>query len=247
MSVYGGKSVYGAALGIIMLEAQFPRIKGDIGNAATWPFPVQYRVVRGASPDKIVRHDPMEMLDDFIAAAKDLVASGCDGITTNCGFLALIQQSVSEAIPVPVATSSLMQIPLVEKLLPPGKRVGVMTISKKTLTPQHLFAAGVQNPADIPIVGTDNGKAFTTGILDNHPEIDFEACRQDLLAAAQELVTTYPDVGAIVLECTNMTPYAADIRKAVGLPVYSIYTLVEWFQQSLMPRRFELDLDDPRR
>ena len=51
----GGKTVYGATLGILMLETQFPRIPGDIGNALTWPFPVQYRIVRGATPDNVVR------------------------------------------------------------------------------------------------------------------------------------------------------------------------------------------------
>ena len=55
MRVAGGKAVYGAAVGILMLEARFPRIPGDMGNALTWPFPVHYKVVRSASPDRVVR------------------------------------------------------------------------------------------------------------------------------------------------------------------------------------------------
>ncbi|MCY6379473.1 aspartate/glutamate racemase family protein [Hoeflea prorocentri] len=241
---YGGKTVYGANIGIMMLETQFPRIHGDIANAYTWPFPVQYRIVRGATPDKVVRKDPLALIDDFIAAAKDLVAAGCDGLTTNCGFLALIQDKVSEAVPVPVATSSLMQIPLVQHMLPRGQRVGVITISKTNLSRAHLEAANA--PLDTPIVGTDNGRAFSHGILDDQPSIDFADCRLDLLDAAQELVSEYDNIGAIVLECTNMTPYAADIRKLTGLPVYSIYSFVRWFHQGLVPDRFDLRLDDPR-
>ena len=243
---HGGKSVYGATLGIIMLEAIFPRIKGDMGNATTWPFPVQYRVVRGASPDKVVRQDPRDMMEEFVAAAKDLVASGCDGITTNCGFLALIQEEIAKQVPVPVATSSLMQLPMIEKLLPAGKRVGIITISSKTLSVEHLKAAGIDNPENVPIVGTDNGRAFTHGILDNQPSIDFEDCRLDMLDAARELVTTHDDIGAILFECTNMSPYAADVRKATGLPVFSIYSFVHWFHQALVPDSFPLTLDDPR-
>ncbi len=243
---YGGKSVYGAVLGILMLEARFPRIHGDIGNATTWPFPVQYRVVKGASPDKVVRHDPMDLVDDFIAAAHELVETGCDGITTNCGFLALTQEKISKAIPVPVATSSLMQIPMVQTLLPPGKKVAVLTISKETLTLAHLKAAGVANAEDIPIFGTDNGRAFTRSILDDHEAIDFAACRQDMIDAAKEIVQTDRDIGAIVLECTNMVPYAHDVRKVTGLPVFSIYSFVNWFHQALVPDRFRLELDDPR-
>ncbi len=243
---HGGKAVFGATLGIIMLEAKFPRIKGDMGNAATWPFPVQYRVVRGASPDKIVRQDPRDMIGEFIAAAKDLVASGCDGITTNCGFLALIQDEIAKAVPVPVATSSLMQIPMIEKIMPIGKRVGVITISKNTLTPAHFKAAGLNDPENIPVVGTDNGRAFTHGILDNQLTINFADCRLDMLDAARELISTHDDIGAILFECTNMTPYASDVRKETGLPVFSIYSFVHWFQQGLMPDVFPLTLNDPR-
>ncbi len=240
----GGKTVYGASVGILMLETRFPRIPGDIGNALTWPFPVQYRVVRGATPDKVVRNDPTELVDEFIEAGRDLVEMGCDGITTNCGFLSLIQDQVKEALGVPVATSSLMQVPMVQALLPAGKRVGILTISKSTLSPAHLKAAGV--PADTPIVGTDEGRCFTREILGNAVEIDFAACRLDMLDAAKQLVAEFDGIGAIVLECTNMVPFAADIRKLTGLPVYSIYSFVQWFQAGLAPARFSFYLDDPR-
>ena len=42
----GGKTLYGARVGILMMETRFPRVPGDIGNAHTWPFPVLYEVVR---------------------------------------------------------------------------------------------------------------------------------------------------------------------------------------------------------
>lgn len=243
-TLHGGKTVYGASVGILMLETRFPRIPGDMGNALTWPFPVQYRVVRGASPDRVVRDDASPLLEDFIAAARDLVASGCDGLTTNCGFLSILQDRLAAEVGVPLATSSLMQVPMVQSTLSPGRRVGILTVSRETLTPAHLAAANV--PLDTPVVGTEGGKVFTRDILGDAPEIDFAACREDLLAAADELVSAHKDIGAIVLECTNMVPYAADIRRLTGLPVYSIYNYVLWFQQSLAPSRFSLDLDDPR-
>ncbi|MCE8525552.1 aspartate/glutamate racemase family protein [Ruegeria pomeroyi] len=240
----GGKTVFGATVGILMLETRFPRIPGDMGNALTWPFPVQYRVVRGASPDKVVRGDPRVLLDAFVEAGRDLVATGADGITTNCGFLALVQDELRAALDVPVATSSLMQVPMVQALLPPGRKAVILTISKATLSPAHLSAAGV--PADTPVFGTDGGRAFTRDILGDAPQIDFAACRQDMLDAADQILAQQPDAGAIVLECTNMVPYAADLRRRTGLPVYSIYSMVTWFQSGLMPRRFAQDIDDPR-
>src|ERR1700757_2363938 len=114
----GGKALYGAPLGILMLEARFPRIPGDMGNAATWPFPVLYKVVQGASPQRVVRERASGLLDAFLAAARELADLGADGITTNCGFLSLFQEDIARHVGVPVATSSLMQAPMIQRVLP---------------------------------------------------------------------------------------------------------------------------------
>lgn len=233
----GGKSVYGAPLGILMLEARFPRIPGDMGNAGTWPFPVLYRVVRGASPERVVLQGARGLLPDLIAAAQELVDLGAEAITTNCGFLALFQRELAAAVRVPVATSSLMQVPWVQAILPPGKRVGIITVSKASLTPAHLEGAGV--PADTPIVGTEGGREFFRILIKAEAEdMDTALAEQDILEAGRTLVAQHPEVGAIVLECTNMPPYAAALREAVGLPVYDIYSMICWFQAGLRPRRF---------
>ena len=235
MTVRGGKALYGAAVGILMLEARFPRIPGDMGNALTWPFPVHYRIVREATPDRAVRQGASGLLDAFVAAGRELVADGVDGITTNCGFLSLFQRDLQAALQVPVAASSLMQVPLVDRLLPPGKRAGILTISAGSLTGAHLAAAGC--PADTPVMGTEGGREFTRAILVNEEALDVAAARADNVEAAQALLARNPEVGAIVLECTNMVPYAADIRAATGVPVYSIESFVTWFHSGLVPRR----------
>jgi Asp/Glu/hydantoin racemase len=232
----GGKAVYGAHIGILMLEARFPRIPGDMGNALSWPFPVHYRVVRGASPDRVVRRRAEGLLDAFIAAGRELVADGADGITTNCGFLSLFQAELAGALAVPVAASSLMQAPLIQATLPPGKRVGILTISAATLTPEHLTKAGV--PTGTPVIGTEGGTEFTRVILGNELRLDVDAARRDMVEAARTLTAAHPEVGAILLECTNMAPYAADLRAATGLPVHSIHNFICWFQSSLAPPRF---------
>ncbi|MDE0112053.1 MAG: aspartate/glutamate racemase family protein [Albidovulum sp.] len=241
---YGGKSVYGASVGILMLETRFPRIHGDMANANTWPFPVQFRIVRGASPERVICQRAEGLEGAFIDAAKDLVAHGVDGLTTNCGYLSLFQDKIKDAAGVPVAASPLMQVPFVNSLLPTGKRAGVLTISKKDLSPEHLSAAGV--PEATPVAGTEGGKEFARKIIRDSPEIDFAQCRVDLLQAADDLVEANSDLGAIILECTNMVPYAADIRKKTGLPVFSVHGFITWFQSALSPRTFPLRLDDPK-
>ncbi len=233
----GGKAIYGAPLGIMMLDARFPRIPGDMGNAATWPFPVLYRVVRGATPEAVVLRGADGLLPAFIEAARDLVDLGAEAITTNCGFLSLFQAELAAAVNVPVATSALMQVPWVQATLPPGRRVGLLTVSGSTLTPAHLAAAGV--PLDCPRVGTEDGREFFRVIIaQEKPDLDVDAAERDLVAAGQTLVARHPEVGAVVLECTNMPPYAAALRRALGLPVFDIATMIGWFHAGLRPRVF---------
>ncbi|HEU0158932.1 MAG TPA: aspartate/glutamate racemase family protein [Hyphomicrobiaceae bacterium] len=232
----GGKAVYGARLGILMLEARFPRIPGDMGHAGTWPFPVLYKVVKGASPQRVVAEQATGLLPSFIAAAKELVALGADGITTNCGFLSLYQKELAAAVTVPVATSSLMQLPMIESTLPPGKRVGVITVSAANLTHKHLLAIGLD--PTLPVVGTDQGREFTRVLIGNEETLDVAAAEQDILEAGDALLRQDARVGAVLLECTNMAPYARALRDRLGLPVYDIYSFMLWFHAGLAPRDF---------
>ncbi|MDP6705188.1 MAG: aspartate/glutamate racemase family protein [Alphaproteobacteria bacterium] len=233
----GGKTVYGAAVGILMLESRFPRIPGDMGNALTWPFPVRYKVVPGATPKRVVTEQANGLLERFVEAAEELVTDGVDGITTTCGFLSLFQAELAARLRVPVATSSLMQAPLIERLLPPEKRVGILTISAASLTPEHLATAGVA--ADTVVVGTEGGREFSRAIIDDEMEMNVALAEADIVETGADMVARHPEVGAILLECTNMVPYARALRARVGLPVYSIYSFVTWFQAGLAPRGFD--------
>lgn len=241
---HGGKTLYGARVGILMLETRFPRIPGDMGNGLTWPFPVLYKVVPGATPDRVVRHKSQGLANAFLDAAAELVDLGADGITTTCGFLSLYQKDLAAHVGVPVAASSLMQVPLVERLLPRGKRVGVLTVSAASLTREHLIAAGVD--PEIPVVGTDNGREFSRVMLDEKLDLDAEAAEADILDAGDQLLAQHRDIGAIVLECTNMTAFARALSEHLRLPVFSIYSFVTWFHAGLAPRDFGPPGSGPR-
>ena len=233
---HGGKGLYGARVGILMLESRFPRIPGDMGNALTWPFPVLYKVVADASPRRVVEQKAAGLLPAFLDAAEELVRLGADGITTTCGFLSLYQREIAERAGVPVATSSLMQIPFIERILPPGKRVGVITISARSLGREHLIAAGAD--PETPVVGTDDGREFSRAIIGDEMRLDAALAERDIIDAADTLVAAHPDTGAVLLECTNMVPYARAVHEHTRLPVFSIYSFVTWFQAGLAPRDF---------
>jgi Asp/Glu/hydantoin racemase len=238
MKVRGGRNVYGHAIGILVLDTVFPRVPGDIGHAATFPFPVLYHKVRNASPSRVVREGDPALLEGFIQGARSLEASGVLAITTSCGFLAMFQRQLAEAVRVPVFTSALQMVPLVSRMLGPGRAVGILTVEGRALGPRHLAGAGISEDISVVIWGLERGHAFTPVLLDNELELDVEAARRENVEAAREMMERHPEVGAIVLECTNMPPYATAIRDATGLPVFDITTLVRMVYAALVPTAY---------
>jgi hypothetical protein len=206
--VQGGFNQYGFTVGILMLDTRFPRIPGDMGNATTFPFPVRYQRVIGASPDRVVR-------------------GGAEGFVK-------FQRELADAVSVPVFTSSLLLVPLVHRMLAPGRRVGVLTVNAASLTSEHLEGAGIGREIPLAIAGLEGEKEFTRVLLGDELELDVDRAREEHVSVARRLLAEHPDVGAIVLECTNMSPYAADIQRETGLPVFDVVSLVRMAHDALV-------------
>lgn len=214
-----------------MLDTAFERFLGDIGNPKTWSFPVVYRIVHEVTPKEIIDLTTSDTLELFKKSADELVDQGVGGITTTCGFLGLYQSELASHCPVPVATSSLLQIPTVRQLLAPGKQVGILTYSKNALKPAILNTLGIEN--EIPILGIPEHSLFYRWIMYGLDDVNYEALRDDVVALARQMQQHHPEVGALVCECTNLSPFVQDIRRETGLPVYDMITLLNWFQASL--------------
>jgi len=234
--VAGYKNVYGLPIGIIMLETRVPRIPGDIGNATTWDFPVVYRIVKGASATRVVKEADPKLIKPFIKAAQDLEKLGAKAITTGCGFLAIFQKEMAEAVTIPVFTSSLIQVPLVYRMLKSYQKVGIITADARSLSKKHLACVGADS---IPtaIIGTED-EDFSKVFLENEPALDVEKARSSLINVARRLISQHPEVGAIVLECTNMPPYAKSIQEKVNLPVFDICTLTNMVYSTVVRKDF---------
>jgi Asp/Glu/hydantoin racemase len=211
-------------LGVLMLDTRFPRVVGDIGHPGTFAFPVRYATVRGASPRRVVVERDPRLVAPFVAAARELEDEGVAAIATSCGFLAVFQRELAASVAVPMWTSSLLLVAELEAGLAAGERVGVVTADAASLTADHLRAVGARD--DTPIEGLALDSRFRATLLDDLDTLDEGEARRATVAAAERLVERRPHVRAIVLECTNLPPYADAVRDATGLPVHDITTLV---------------------
>ncbi|NQW11072.1 MAG: aspartate/glutamate racemase family protein [Alphaproteobacteria bacterium] len=243
MTNHPGEDGNEVTIGILMLNTRFRRWPGDIGNPETFPFPVRYRVIEDARPVRVTGLHDKALLEPFIAAGHELAAEGVAGITTTCGFLSVFQDALVEALGIPVATSALLQVPLAQRLIPEGRRVGVLTFDGDALIGAYLEDAGV--PADTPVEGIGASSRFVRSILEGDDTVPFEVLRADALAAAERLIAQTPSIGAIVSECTNLAPFSTDIADRFGLPVFDINTLVHWLHDGMRPRRYPRPLPAP--
>jgi hypothetical protein len=214
-------------LGLLTLDTAFPRIPGDVGSTETFPFPVRRAVVAGALVSDVVHRADDALLPQFVRAAMTLADDGCIGIATTCGFLVRWQRELAAAVPVPVLTSALLQLPLVQRCLPQHRRVGVVTYSAADLTPATMDAAGAESST--PIAGVDPDGYFTHAIRYGIDVLDRNRMADDVVAAALRLAAGHENLGAIVLECANMPPYRADVEAATKLPVFDAVQLITWF------------------
>lgn len=212
-------------LGLLLLDTRFMRAPGDLGRPDSWPMAVITHAVRDARPSRIVRASAQllaeECLPAFVQAARALQAQGARAIATSCGFLVLLQADLQAAVQVPVVTSSLVLLP---DLLQAHRHVGVLTIDATALDEAHLRSAGVpaHRLADVVVQGVDPRSMFARGILGDMPGFDVAAAGEGVVDAAVALQRRRPDLRAVVLECTNMPPFAARVRAATGWTVIDL-------------------------
>lgn len=215
-------------LGIIMLDTLFPRIKGDIGNPDTFDFPVQFKVVKGASPERIVHQADKTLIQPFIEAGRWLIKNGAKIITTSCGFLALFHNELTQALTVPVFSSSLLQVHMAQAIIGREQKVGIITAHGVALTQKHLAAIGIDD-YNLEIIGMEKSEEFSSVFLGGKQTLDTKKCGKEMQETALKLKKSNPDIGAIVLECTNMPPYANIVHRATeGLPVFDMVTMINY-------------------
>lgn len=224
------QSWYGEQIGILILDAAYPCIPGNVGNATTYEYPVRFQEVRGASIDRLLNQRDPALKDVFIEAAVELQNRGVKAITGACGFMAYFQEEVAAAVDVPVFLSSLMQIPFMHALC--GGRVGVITANATRLTPRHFAACNVADHVPLAVAGMEGQTEFREAILEERGTLDSAAIEREVTEVARRLVRS------ILLECSDLPPYAHAVQAATGRPVFDFITMINYVQQSIARRAY---------
>lgn len=223
-----GQDIYGAPIGIVVMDCLIPYPPGTPGNAQSFDHPVLYSVVRGADMESLIYNPKPELVERFIAAGKDLVQQGAKTVVGNCGFMVLFQREMAAALPVPVYMSSLLQLPLIRQGIRPDQSIGIISASGNSLTKRHMEIACWGLDVPVNMRGLEDKPAFKAAVHDQVGSLDFEAVEAEVVEQALSIQRDHPETGAILLECTDLPPYAEAVQRATGLPVYDITSLISW-------------------
>ncbi len=233
------QSWYGIPIGILILNASYPCIPGNVGNATSFPFPVRYKQVSEASIQGLLHNRDPALLQPFIKGAQELEAEGVRAIAGACGFMALFQREIADAVRIPVAMSSLLLIPFIRQILPRGKRLGIITANSEVLTKAHFQAVGVQDQADLVLQGMQHCQEFKGAVLEEKGTLNSEIMEQEVLNVAKEMTGSNQDIGAVLLECSDLPPFASAVQQAVSLPVFDFITMIKLLHSAVVQQSYQ--------
>lgn len=230
-----GRRCYGMGLGVILLDEEFPGFPGDMRNASAYPFPVQYEVAEGVTSQALIfEQDKSPCLTSIQKAADKLAAMGCRAVAGECGYFAYFQQEIAAHVDIPVFMSSLLQVPWALQLVGPRKKVGILVAFQQFFTQAHFRAVGIPDDARIVVSGAiESGPCPELLAMCGHDDVDqrgarYEQMELEFVRAAREFQRTHADLGALVLECSAMQPFARAVQRQLDIPVFSWGTLLDY-------------------
>ena len=228
----------GYSVGIVYIEDVFyPLVPGNVVNAYTYDFPVRMRGVPNLGIERLFAGDPT-IADDIIALGEYMIEKeGIRALCSACGFFGNFHKQVAEALDIPVALSSLVQVPWIRSTIKSSQKIGVLTANAESLTPQIWESCGIEDPGQLIIKDLCYEQEFSA-IRQYRGEFDNSIVKEEVVGKALALLEEEEDIGAILLECSDMPPYAYAIQQATQLPVFDFITLIKWLHNGTTQRPY---------
>lgn len=219
-------------LSLLQLDTCFPRIAGDVGSPETYRARLEPHVIADLSVHKVITASPQAQ--DITAAESALARARGDVITTSCGFLGIWQQRLAAAAPAPFLASSLIGLP---ELM---ARYGADDLAILTFDADILAAPAftpMMNGFAGPVVGLPPASHLKQVIADDLPRLDHRRAEADIIDLVAGLMTRAP-VRALLLECTNLPPYKAALKKRFDIEIFDILTQINLVNPDIIDPAF---------
>jgi hypothetical protein len=220
-----------ASLGIVGLGHIKP-VPGIAAHPDTFEFPSICRWLEGPDVLRQALYAEPELYPAVLAAAEETVHNGARAVLTTCGYFTPYQERLAASLPVPVVTSSLLQLPSLLMTLPPARSVLVVAAVGEALDSRCLAAAGVPDTSRVRVLGLDCPGPFQEQVLAAGGLHDIGALIDQVVSAVDKAIRDDPSIGAICLECGDLALASAALRARSGLQVVDYVTVANWLYSS---------------
>jgi hypothetical protein len=214
----------GFPIGILALNSRHRLVVGNVQHAGSFPFPVLYEIVSDVSASALMRGDP-EAFGPIVRGAMKLEAAGVSAIVGACGSFAHYQLEVANAVQIPTFLSILLEVPMLLRALPTAQQLGIIFATTTSFTERVRQQCGIEAGDRIVGIGADAVPAFQP-ILSQEGVLDDIALREGIVSLACATVRAHPKIGAWLLQCSDLPPYAGAICKATDRPVFDMVKLI---------------------
>lgn len=218
----------GYDIGALVMKSWVPKPPGHISCASNYDFPVYYYPIDGTN-NKNIHGGSLDILPNIIHAVHELKRLGCKAVFTSCGYFGHYQKRIADEAIMPTYLSSICLIPFVQKLIGKKKKIAVICYNKERLTQSLFEACGVSQEMcercyiyDI-IHQPELGKIIT-----DCGQYDITKARNEVISIAANIVNAHEDVGAFLLECTDLPPHSYAIQETTNIPVFDSTTMIKF-------------------
>lgn len=227
-------------LGILRLDYDYPPSPGDIDCPKTFNYDVKYRVIPELTFEMCQTGKLSEnVIQNCIAAVKYLDSQNVSAITGDCGFMINIQDIILQYTEKPVFLSSLVQIPTLIHILNDKEKIAIFTANSETLIPvMNKFKNNWKINADdqkFLIVGCQDVPGFEA--VAKGEKVDVDKVTPGIVKKAQMVIKKDKNVKCILLECTELPPYADALRLELGIPVFDAITNCDSFMSGFLDNK----------
>lgn len=227
------------SIGILRIDYTYPPALGDAAHPNSYYYRTPHATVKGLTFERAQKGAPLtaKQRSAMAKAIEELEAQGVMGIAGDCGFMMHYQKDARLMCSVPCFVSALLQAPMLSSLFAADELVLVLTANGPALAaelPHLLSMSGVSSAADqkrFVVAGCEGLPGFEAVALGQ--KVNVAKVMPHCVKLVQSKIREMPKIRAILLECTELPPYADAIRHATSLPVLDSITLVDYFHGAI--------------
>ena len=231
---------YGYAFGLIQLEENYIAIPGDLNNAQSYDYQVLLAALNGANANDL-KSPTNDTKKKVVELAKAIEEQGVKGLSYTNGVFASCHSDIVSALNIPVVNIFEFVNLVHDYFLGGVKKVGILTLDSRNINESFLKSLGFIKNRNIAVYGLEEIPVISeqiSGQIESLDAAEFDSAVKDFI---ENLMTTNPDIKALVIESNLLTPYSKTVRSTAKIPVYDLRNALDYVYLSTHQKEYNGD------